>query len=197
MGTIYFKVQTENEAIPLFKTIKEVGNHDTILNGDATSSAVYEIYYEDTSFEILNVDIHANEPLGVPCRSLSKCEFIHLPIEIQKEMVNRSSSKSIIPFLCDVTADHYTGGFDWESTPEGRSFWEDIIIRKQFNLFFKSKDNKTNFKQQQNEDENQLQKEGIPRSGGNEPITTGVLCRRRKARITVKHLGHQKIVGRG
>lgn len=197
MSTIYFKVQIKNEAIPLFRTIKEVGNYKTYLCGDGSPDDIYAIEYKEVSFEILSVRITDKTPSGVSSRSLSQCKFIHLPIEIQKEMVNRSALKSIIPFLLSVTADYFMGGFNWANTPEGLTFWEDIIQRKNFDLFFQLKDNKTNLKQQQNENENQLQKEGIPQSGGSEPRKTGILCRGHKAKITIGHLSNQARLGRG
>lgn len=199
MSALYLKTQTPNEGIPLFKTIKEVGKYNTLLIGDAPQSVVYEINYKDSSFEILDVSIHPKEPKKPKkpkvAKSLSQCDFIHFPLEIQKAMVNRSVSKSIIPFLINKHASDLGGGFDWNETPEGLHFWSQVISKKNFELFFQLKDNKTNLKQQQNE--NQLQRKEIPHNGGDRQNTTGVLCRRRKARITVKHLGHQKIIGRG
>lgn len=193
MSALYLKTQTPSEGIPLFKTIKEVGKYNTPFIGDAILNVVYEIKYKDSSFEILDVSIPPKEPKAA--KSLSQCDFIHFPLAIQKEMVNRSVSKSIVPFLLLVQADHFQGGFDWDNTPEGFHFWSQVISKKNFELFFQLKDNKTNLKQQQNE--NQLQRKEIPHNGGDRQNTTGVLCRRRKARITVKHLGHQKIIGRG
>lgn len=202
MGYLYFKVQTEDEAIPLIRTIKEVGNCKTNLIGDASPGAVYGIEYEDTSFKINYVGIMAEKPSGILCKNLSQCEFIHFPIEIQKEMINRSRLKSIVPFLITEHASSSIGGFDWNNTPEGIHFWESIIVEKQFDLFFKQKEYKENIKsfnlkQQQNENENQLQKERIPQSGRNEPRKTGVLCRGHKAKITIGHLSNQARLGRG
>lgn len=63
-------------------------------------------------------------------------EFINLPLELQKMMVEKSSSKSYIPFLGNICVNENIGGFKWGETEEGYKFWSDIINYKNFEIFF-------------------------------------------------------------
>lgn len=63
--------------------------------------------------------------------------FISFPFEIQKMMVEKSSSKSCIPFLRSICVMESGGGFNWANTEEGSDFWDEVIDYKNFDIFFK------------------------------------------------------------
>lgn len=64
------------------------------------------------------------------------------PIEIVQKMVERSTEQErwddnigMRTFQTDITSSGY-GGFTWNATVEGHSFWKRVIEHKRFDLFF-------------------------------------------------------------
>lgn len=64
-------------------------------------------------------------------------EIAGYPIEIIQAAVDRGveqggNENSVIRSLQYSTS----GGFSWSETPEGHSFWQRIMVKRKFNLFF-------------------------------------------------------------
>lgn len=64
------------------------------------------------------------------------------PIEVVQKMVERSTEQGrwsddigMTTFQNHISASGY-GGFHWQPTPEGHSFWKRVIEYKRFDLFF-------------------------------------------------------------
>ncbi len=84
------------------------------------------------------------EPIGWYPKSMKKYNFTgelnNLPDEIIDKLVERQmqagnpSNASL--FDGDCTINHTEGGFDWNTTIEGDEFWEKVLTKRDFNLFF-------------------------------------------------------------
>lgn len=62
------------------------------------------------------------------------------PKEVIKEMlvnqVNQGNKEDVTVFERQPTIYYIAGGFDWNRTPEGEDFWCNVIVNKDFKLFF-------------------------------------------------------------
>lgn len=62
------------------------------------------------------------------------------PTEIVEKMlyyqVEQGNKRDVTMFESKRCADKYSGGFQWEDTPERYDFWYNIITNKNFDLFF-------------------------------------------------------------
>ena len=69
-----------------------------------------------------------------------KGEIKDFPIEVVQKMVDyqvlQGNNANVSVFQHDATAEHWEGGFDWEETREGHSFWERVIGDNEFYSFF-------------------------------------------------------------
>lgn len=70
--------------------------------------------------------------------------FAKLPIEIREAMLKNQESQGNpmdpTPFLRNISASSYTGGFNWTDTPEESvaiSFWEQVLLGGDIELFYK------------------------------------------------------------
>lgn len=116
-------------------------------------------------------------------------EFMTFPEEIRKAMIERSRSKSPIPFIKSISCDSSTGGFTWDQTEEGYEFWDNIISNRDFDSFYKH----FNLKK----DESRLCIKETPFGGDSDRNPSSIRSRFNKARIAVQPLGYQKVLGRG
>lgn len=188
---------------------------------------------ESKQIRIVSIDISlAGKEKNIP-------RFLQLPKEIQSKMVNHSISKSPIPFLKDITALDEEGGFYWSDSPEGLHFWEEVILKSNFAVFYEkyplisrtdaltsipmSKDvligcdyatgnvdeniiyealnkythqfTKTLTKKEKENEKNQLQRKEVSQRR-EYTGTSRILRGTDKIRITVGHLGYQKVIVR-
>ena len=64
------------------------------------------------------------------------------PIEVVQKMVEeqveQGNEADVSVFQNDNACEVEDGGFQWDKTIDGRSFWVNVINRKDFGLFFKS-----------------------------------------------------------
>ena len=67
-------------------------------------------------------------------REIYPPEIIELMLQRQEEQGN---PKSIEPFLEDVRAGKTQGAFTWRDTFEGHDFWDKVLRRKKFAVFYK------------------------------------------------------------
>lgn len=62
------------------------------------------------------------------------------PIEIVEKMVSEQVKQGNLPnptiFALKKTASYCEGGFTWDATKDSHYFWEDVIRRKNFDVFF-------------------------------------------------------------
>ena len=67
-------------------------------------------------------------------------EFKDLPEEIQERMldeqVRQGNEKSEEVFEVDITSARPDGGFTWSYSLEGHDFWNEIIIKGNFEAFY-------------------------------------------------------------
>lgn len=72
-------------------------------------------------------------------------EIIARMLDYQEEQGNL---RDVSVFERDRKEGHYVGGFEWNETKEGWSFWNDVIDNDNFNLFFEKypKDNSQEFR---------------------------------------------------
>jgi hypothetical protein len=67
-------------------------------------------------------------------------EFKDLPIEIQNKMLDhqeaQGNKRDECVFIEDIDAGSYGGGFDWCKTIECNIFWEEVIVKGNYELFF-------------------------------------------------------------
>lgn len=115
--------------------------------------------------------------------------FLSFPKEIRDEMLSRTKYKSPIPFILYLQEDYGGGGFTWSDQIEGSEFWDHVINNRDFDLFYKHFNLKNN--------ESRLSKQESPLRGGSSNITSGICCRKHKARVTVVSLGYKEVTGRG
>jgi hypothetical protein len=70
-----------------------------------------------------------------------KGEIKGFPIEVVQKMVDnqvlQGNKANVLVFQHDATAPHFEGGFDWDETKEGYTFWECIIDGRKFDVFIK------------------------------------------------------------
>lgn len=70
-----------------------------------------------------------------------KGEIKGFPIEVVQRMVDcqvlQGNKANVLVFQHDATANQYQGGFDWDETKEGHTFWECIIGEGKFDVFIK------------------------------------------------------------
>lgn len=68
-------------------------------------------------------------------------ELREYPLAIVQKMIERQvmqgNSANVKVFQTDATAEQLDGGFEWEDSPEGWDFWNDVIVNMEFNVFFK------------------------------------------------------------
>lgn len=67
-------------------------------------------------------------------RSIYPPEVIELMLQRQEEQGNR---RDIRPFLENNRRDKKRGGFNWENTIEDWDFWHEVLVEKNFKLFYK------------------------------------------------------------
>lgn len=72
-----------------------------------------------------------------------KGDIADFPIEVVQRMVDLSNTqgrwldeRGMATFQTDVCSAGYNG-LHWSETPEGHTFWERVIGKKKFNIFFK------------------------------------------------------------
>lgn len=59
-------------------------------------------------------------------------------VKMMEEQEKQGNKPDVTIFQDRATSDGETyGGFDWESTKDGRDFWENVIREQDFNQFFK------------------------------------------------------------
>ena len=75
------------------------------------------------------------EPLSIPS-DLGSIEFLRSHPTILKKLIERSSSKSLKPFIIDRHSSKGSGGFTWSSSPEGGMFWSEILENKRPEKFY-------------------------------------------------------------
>jgi hypothetical protein len=67
-------------------------------------------------------------------------KFNRLPKEIQEKMLDyqeqQGNKRDAWVFRKDLDAHIIEGGFDWDDTPEKNRFWYDVLINKNYDLFF-------------------------------------------------------------
>lgn len=67
-------------------------------------------------------------------REIYPPEVIELMLQRQEKQGNR---RDIRPFLENIRRGKKRGGFDWNNTPEGERFWDEVLVEKNFKLFYK------------------------------------------------------------
>lgn len=187
MKRLVFKVEPKS---PLAKKITEFWDY-YIRRGYKGDAPYYIIEYDDNYkiVDYLAYDDYAPKYDDILFDSTSMLSFIHFPKVIREEMIKRSVSKSPVPFVINLTCSTSDGGFRWSDQPEDHDFWFKVIDCRNFDLFYKQ------FKIK--EHESRLSKQESPLRGGSSNITSGICCRKHKARVTVVSLGYQKVTGRG
>ena len=69
-----------------------------------------------------------------------KGEIKDFPIEVVQKMVDcqvlQGNKANVSVFQHDAYAEQFEGGFDWDKTSEGHTFWEKIIDNREFYPFF-------------------------------------------------------------
>ena len=67
-------------------------------------------------------------------------ELREFPLAIVQKMIERQvmqgNPANVKVFQADTTAEQLDGGFEWEDSPEGWDFWNDVIVNMEFNVFF-------------------------------------------------------------
>ena len=66
-------------------------------------------------------------------RSIYPPEIMELMLQRQEEQRN---PRSIEPFLKNIYAGKNEKGFTWIDTPERWSFWDNVLMYKNFKLFY-------------------------------------------------------------
>jgi len=56
--------------------------------------------------------------------------------KILEQQVEQGNEKDISIFEKYIRAGKFRGGFDWDTTTEGDNFWRNVLIKKNFDLFF-------------------------------------------------------------
>jgi hypothetical protein len=111
------------------------------------------------------------------------------PEEVRNKIIERSISRSPIPFVINPTAGADNRGLTWNRTPEGHYFWSNVISGEDFNLFYKRFNTK--------KDESRLCNKETPFGGGSIHNASGVCGRKHQARVTIVSPSYQEIIGRG
>lgn len=69
-------------------------------------------------------------------------ELKEFPIEVVKRMLIEQHLQGNVPnvnvFKSNMSTNLIDGGFEWDKTDKGYSFWLDVLILKNFRLFFKA-----------------------------------------------------------
>lgn len=189
MKKLVFKVEPKS---PLAKKVTEFWN--CYIGKSYKGDDPYYIIEYDDNYKIVDYlaydDYDFSSKHGDNLFSSSSIpSFIHFPKVIREEMIKRSVSKSPVPFVINLSCSANNGGFRWGEQPEGSDFWFDVIDLKNFDLFYKQ------FKIK--EHESRLSKQESPLRRGSCNNTSGICCRKHKARVTFISPGYQKITGRG
>lgn len=62
------------------------------------------------------------------------------PLEVISKMMDKQREQGEKPnhyvFVSTNSADTSMGGFNWNETPEGDDFWSNVILERDFDLFF-------------------------------------------------------------
>ena len=63
-----------------------------------------------------------------------------LPDNILERLIELSSIKSLVPYILNLYAYNYEGGFNWDFTEEGETYWGNILgrLKKKFENTYKS-----------------------------------------------------------
>ena len=186
MEKIAFKVNDNGKKI--VQCLNHFAKGFMPMDGDAGRDSYYCIDYDPKTFQIKDY-LWADNPEGDAIIKDILPPFMKLPLDIQVEVVERSKYKSPVPFLKDVCMSESGGGFDWDETPEGWNFWNEVLSEGDTDLFYKQ------FKSKQHE--SRLFEQESPLRGSSRECTSGVRCRVNKARVTVSSLGYKEVVGRG
>ena len=69
-----------------------------------------------------------------------KGQIANFPIEVVQKMVEnqveQGNPANVSIFQRDALSSKLTGGFDWDVSEEGNKFWKQVIVEKNFRLFF-------------------------------------------------------------
>lgn len=69
-----------------------------------------------------------------------KGQLLHFPIEVIEAMLieqeKQTGKKDVSIFQKSKTYDSSQGGFDWEKSSMGFTFWDNIIRHRRFDFFF-------------------------------------------------------------
>ena len=69
-----------------------------------------------------------------------KGQIKDFPLEVISRMMDKQREQGEEPshhvFASNNCADTLMGGFNWNETPEGGEFWNDVISNRYFDLFF-------------------------------------------------------------
>lgn len=71
------------------------------------------------------------------------------PIEVIEKMlyyqVEQGNKEDITIFKRSPNANYNMGGFQWSNTPDGYSWWNEVLNERNFNLFFKKYPKKSSY----------------------------------------------------
>lgn len=191
MGTLMFNVKNTEEAKKVVNFWNPYCKGFTPMSGLINGSNTYYIIKYDLHNRIEsyicmdNVDTEG----AIVYNKDNWPRFMSFPQEIRDVMIEKSIDRSPIPFILDLTAGDTDGGFTWSYTVEGTDFWSDVIENKNFSRFY----NYFNIKK----DESRLFEQESPLRRGSGDITSGVCCRKHKARVTIISPCYQEVIGRG
>jgi hypothetical protein len=157
----YSKVTEKGKAVTLFitgidtdekkdqvcKFIDKYMNDLGFLKSEMLSNSLgFEIEVGDVrprkckTYKLLSLAIgNCKEKDKIVIRRNFKDTILSYPLEVVDKLVENSELKSVFPFLYSRTATQAEGGFNWMSTKEGSSYWNDIIMNKKFELLSNSK----------------------------------------------------------
>ncbi len=192
-GLLIFKARTPADA----KIIVDFWNYYCgNLNEFLGNASVYAIKYDIDTYKILNyyafssVSKAEKEVSHDKKASYESVEgFMTFPKDVRDKMIEKGYGHSPIPYILSLTASESNGGFNWDDSDEGWNFWNQIIEDRNFDLFYKQFN--------LSKHESRLCNEETPFGGGSDRNSSSIRSGFNKARVIVKPLSYQEVLGRG
>lgn len=105
---------------------------------------------------------------------------------IQQRQIDAGNKADLSVFIKNKCANTYNCGFDWENTKEGRYFWQNLFIDKEYYKFYTIHREKTY--------ETKLQREETSIGRSKDITGSGIRCERCKPTIAGGHLRDRKTI---
>lgn len=134
---------------------KYAGDSCINLNLDTNSILTYDSlsFYKKENYQITSFEDFAKQNnIKIPSQQSISDKLILNSVEVPQEIVElmlqrqveQGNARDISVFQCKYNSNKNQSGFTWMDTIEGYDFWNNVLFKKEFNVFFEKYPKKEN-----------------------------------------------------